>query len=1197
MAAEHTQLINALVNTNLAPNKGKLTFKAAMLEMGFTSVFDIVRLNKSDFARQLAGLCDVDAELAYDNAMGYASLLARLYREYKTSSGKFQVLAERNGVRSLTQLGPTFPNLFKENWDEFCKVGALAAVDSPVAYLSALMAFVRELETLQPADPKRILLDRRRPDLKDLLISQESTFKPRPMLEIVNDTLGRNLKAYLQGIAADRNKPIHQVLTERHYPFQLPYNFYHHQCQLGLSGKKPELGELNYRTSVWLPIDQDAMNRYGAVQHPTLQAQRLLTGLSPEQQRLLIEPSPYSDFYLSRGDLSNLTTGWQSDGSAQLIPHAAMTTCYLLPTGQTDIGTANPAASNPITTTSGTTSVPVTFRNTGQTTTHPVTLKLSSGSAANTSAYRLGSMHDSTTLTICARIVPSAALPVPATAGYAVRFDLNIATGSTTAWTPLLRRRFTLTLDEQYQLTAAEQAYFKKAYGTETSTPDTGFLDDLNTFMQHTGLHAEQVEMLLSRRTHAVRLSPNCPSKNLQASNPVIKFPYASHYGACYVNGTGAGRYDSEMPPTDESILRDKFDNAMDLQHVETGDSKTWRLSKTSLNRFDRLQRMIRLQRWTGIPFAKLDTLIICAIRAEGESNLGMELNENTLRALGVYRYLNRRHGIDPQEFAALMHDLTPYTTSKDELPLFDQVFNRMQLFDTPLVLDQNGFTLTGTTPANQKTLLQLCAGLGLQPTEDSLLLIARQTMKLQGDTLKRDLPTVSSLFRQARIAQLFGLPVADLLTLATLLGGQRYKTALASGKLSPRTSPQTPDILDVLMQLDWAIDWLKDSQQTVTQLQQRLGPDIPLLPTEDLQDDPPATAFEPEPLSDDLRARLIRLSQDIGRNVVDRQQVAALELPLYDDTISGSPVKIQWFERLISQRLLDDQGLLPGLDNELTLVDEPLKWLGTDLDQMLASINLAPAVKQRCKEQLITLLLDAHDRQTQLLEALFQETAQLPSDRTVAVMYWAFHSVYGLLQTALDAGQEPSAQLITDFQRICRHAEIAVHLRLSNDVLRVFLLNPQWLGDYPISNSKPTFPDLYLLERFSHWLNNQQRPQDVLLSYFSLANPGSAKLKNKALRQAASETANAALARLLGWSEKEVQQLTSTLPDARACSMAQVDWVRRCQATCIASGLSARSLLLATALNHQSPLNDWKTVGDAVMAAHTPADSAPASV
>ncbi|MGZ9740512.1 Tc toxin subunit A [Pseudomonas sp. GNP012] len=1203
MAAEHPQLINALVNTDLAPNKGKLTFKAAMLEMGFTSVFDIVRLNKSDFARQLAVLCDVDAGLAYDNAMGYASLLARLYREYKTSSGKFQVLAERSGVRSLTQLGPTFPNLFKENWDEFCKVGALAAVDSPVAYLSALMAFVRELETLQPADPKRILLDKRRPDLKDLLISQESTFKPRPMLKIVNDTLDRNLKTYLQGIAADRNKPIHQVLTERHYPFQLPYNFYHHQCQLGLSGKSPELGELNYRASVWLPIDQDAMNRYGAVQHPTLQAQRLLTGLSPEQQCLLIEPSPYSDFYLSRGDLNNLPNGWQSDGSAQLSPHAAMTTCYLLPTGQADIDTANPPASNPITTAGGTTSVPMTFRIKVQVGPPPLpppltmTLRLSNGSAINTNTYRPNSMQAASSATICARIVAAALIPVPTIAGYTVSFDLNIATGSTSAWTKLLRRRFTLTLDEQYQLTAAEQAYFKKAYGTEISTPDTGFLDDLNTFMQHTGLHAEQVEMLLSRRTYAVRLSPNCPSKNLQANNSVIKFPYPSHYGACYVNGTGAGRYDSEIPPTAASIRRDKFDNAMDLEYVKTGDRKTWRLSKTSLNRYDRLQRMIRLQRWTGIPFAKLDTLIICAIRAEGENNLGMELNENTLRALGVYRYLNRRHGIDPQEFAALMHDLTPYTTSKDELPLFDQVFNRMQLFDTPLVLDQASFTLTGPTPANQKTLLQLCAGLGLQPTEDSLLLIARQTMQLQNNTLKRDLPTVSSLFRQARIAQLFGLSVADLLTLATLLGGQRYKTALASGRLSPRTSPQTPDILDVLMQLAWAIDWLKDSQQTIAQLQQRLGPDIPLLKTEDLQDDPSTKAFVHEPLSDDLRARLIRLNQDIGRNVVDRQQVEALELPLYEDTGNGKPVKIEWFERLISQKLLDEQGLLPGLDNDLTLVDEPLTWLGTDLDQMLAGIRLDPTVKQRCKEQLITLLLDAHDRQTQLLEALFQETAQLPSDRTVAVMYWAFHSVYAFLQTALDAGQEPSAQLITDFQRICRHAEIAVHLRLSNDVLRVFLLNPQWLGDYPLSNSKSTLPDLYLLERFSHWLNDQQRPQDSLLSYFRLANPGSAQLKTKALRQAANETANAALARLLGWSEKEVQQLTSTLPNARACSMAQVDWVRRCQATCIASGLSARSLLLATALNHQSTLNDWKTVGDAVMAAHTPADSAPASV
>ncbi|VVN22969.1 Tc toxin subunit A [Pseudomonas fluorescens] len=846
MAVETNSLMNALVPTGISPKKGQVDFERAMQEMGFTSVFDIIRLARPAFARQLAEHSDADAGLAYDNAMAYAALIARLYREYKTSSGTFQSLATRSGIRALVP-GPTFPNLFKENWDEFCKVGAIAAVDSPVAYLSALRVFIQQLEDTSE-DSNRILLDKRRPDLKALLITQESTFTPRPMLEIVNDVLGSNLRSYLNGIPADRRKPTTQVLAERRYPFELPYNFHHHQCQLGLSANKPRLGELNYRASRLLPIEQAASNRYGEVQNPVLQAQRLLSGLSPQQQALLIEPSLFSNFYLTRNDL---TKGWKSAGTTYLNPHHALTTCWLLPLEQPDLGVVIPQANIPTTYPESKNVAPVTFRKLAQTET--ASIAFSSININETDSDQLiNRWRNALSNLYVTNLQAEGELPEASEQGFTARFSLFTGAGPGTndVHVKLAKQTFTLTLDEQYSLTDPEKAFFKQSYGLEISeSSPLWHMVDLNDFMQRTGLHAEQVEMLLSRRTYSVRLSVHCPSLNRQhagvtipgITGKVVPFPHASHYGACYVNGTGTGSdlYDSQIAPTPESIVRDQFDNAMGLEQAGQGDAKYWYLTKTSLNRFDRLQRMIRLQRWTGIPFPKLDTLVICAIRAEGEGNLGMEFNDNTLRALGVYRYLNQRYGIDPQEFAALMHDLTPYASGK-EVPLFDQVFNRVQLFDTPLILDQTPISLTATDPATQKTLLQLCAGLGLQPTEESLLLIARQTER-HLTTLKRDLPTVSSIYRQARIAQLFGLSVADLLTLAGLLGGLAYKSSLASGHLNPPTQPaipgdpgtpevpHVPDILDVLMQLDWAVDWLKDSQQTVAQLQARLGPNVPL--------------------------------------------------------------------------------------------------------------------------------------------------------------------------------------------------------------------------------------------------------------------------------------------------------------------------------------------------------------------------------
>jgi len=1182
MADDTPSLINALIKSDAPLKKGRSDLPAAMQQMGFTSVFDIVRLPKAAFARQLARYSDANADVVYDNAMKYAALISRLFREYQTSSGTYQQLAQRSGIRALVPLGATYQRMFNENWDEFTKVGAIAANDSPVAYLDALRRFSRQLEATSE-DPKRLQMDQRRTDLKDLLITHESTFTPRPMLEIVMQVLESHLRTYLDGNSADKSKSTHQVLAGRRYPFELPYNFYHHQCELGLADKKPRLGELNYRASLLLPIKQVAINDYGQLQQPALQAQRLLCGLSPQQQQLLIEPSVFSHFYLTRSDLLE---GWQSPLTTYLRPYTTPSKCYLLPSGQPDGVAANPLADEPTGASGAETVVSLAFRKEDKT--EPARIGLNSSTTSGTGwlVNRLHAAGHSIKVNFKADD-----LPTPTGQGYTARFDLITATGTIEKPVHLARQRFAFTLDDHYTLTPTEQDFFRKAYGIEvTGGSPVSQLILLTDFMQHTGLNAGQVEQLVARRSYAVRMSPNCPYLHPTPNTIALRrstieglaFPYPNLYGACYINGTGPGvdLDEGEPDPPPGTVLRDDSDTAIGLDQIESGDSKQWRLSKTSLDRLDRLQRMIRLQRWTGTPFARLDTLIMSAIRAEGEANLGMELNENTLRALGVYRYLSQRYSIEPEEFAALMHDLSPYASGKDAVPMFDQVFNRVQLFDTPLILDQTLINLATPDAATQKTLLQICAGLGVQPTEDSLLLIARQTEKHVG-ALKRDLRTVSSLYRQARIARLFGHSVEELLALAGLLGGSSYKTALASGCLNTQPLEAKPDILDVLMQLDWAFAWLKDSQQTVPQLQQRLGIEL---------------AGE-APLPDELLARLKKLQDDTRQSLVTEAQVNALGLPLQTDG-KRKQAKIDWFHLLIEHELIDVDGLLPGLDRPLELGNEPAAWLRTDVVEALKLLELEQPVKDACADRLIKFLLDVHDRQAQLPEGLFQETVKLAPDCCRAVIEWAWSTPYNILLQALD-GVLPGPALIEVYQRVARHAEIVRELRLSNSALRLFLVNPTWLGAAEYgegSNSQPWLSDLYLLERFSHWFHSQSQSEDSVLSYFSCANPAKAQLKNKALRQLASETANAALARLLNWPEAEIAELTSTLPDKRARSMAHVDWIRRCQATCQASGLSAKALLQATGLNHTSTLNEWKAVGEAVMATHSASDASRAN-
>jgi hypothetical protein len=53
---------------------------------------------------------------------------------------------------------------------------------------------------------------------------------------------------------------------------------------------------------------------------------------------------------------------------------------------------------------------------------------------------------------------------------------------------------------------------------------------------------------------------------------------------------------------------------------------------------------------------------------------------------------------------------------------------------------------------------------------------------------LKCDLPTLSSIYRQARVARLFGLSITDCATLADLLGGESVSRCMASGKAGIQT-------------------------------------------------------------------------------------------------------------------------------------------------------------------------------------------------------------------------------------------------------------------------------------------------------------------------------------------------------------------------------------------------------------------------
>lgn len=225
----------------------------------------------------------------------------------------------------------------------------------------------------------------------------------------------------------------------------------------------------------------------------------------------------------------------------------------------------------------------------------------------------------------------------------------------------------------------------------------------------------------------------------------------------------------------------------------------------------DRVQRMIRLHRWSNISPGELDTLVYSAIYSDGSDTF---IPRSTLRAVGVYQYLNQHYGIEAEEFAALLYRL-PTQSVNGRASLFDRVFHR----DLPAA---NLFKQEGGLP--EISAIRLADGMDLQITQESRdLCIKLATTHLK--SLHQNLQTASSLYRQARIARLFGLSPLECTELVNLLGGKAFERLLVSGELSSKCEP---DILHLLMALDGVMTWLRSAGLTVAQLLRMLKRHLP---------------------------------------------------------------------------------------------------------------------------------------------------------------------------------------------------------------------------------------------------------------------------------------------------------------------------------------------------------------------------------
>ncbi|WP_278938117.1 Tc toxin subunit A [Pseudomonas helleri] len=711
-----------------------------------------------------------------------------------------------------------------------------------------------------------------------------------------------------------------------------------------------------------------------------------------------------------------------------------------------------------------------------------------------------------------------------------------------------------LSPEQQTLLTEPFWTESKSAFGAHYGSDETA-LKKLAHFMQQTGLTSAQMDELLARGKYLPR-----PSKNM------LSEPMASLYGAYFVNGT----------------TKDDSSKRLDLQTIVDGQIE---LLNTTAEKFDRLQRMIRLQRWLKVSFTQLDTLILSARRCEDSPIETFAINDNTLRVLGVFRYFNRRYGLQAEEFSALLYRLPVHAVGNSD-SLFDRVFNRGALNEQSLKLGNSSLNLNATDAATQTTLYQICAALGLSNTDESLGFVAKRTQQISGD-LKNDLTTLSAFYRQTRIASLFGLTVMECAYLADMLGAANSSEHWVKPVLRASGSNTPADFLDVLMQMDWAVKWLKSNGSTVQQLRHQL-----------LLSHTPLNSL----ISEQLK-KLNELRDDIETRLIPQTDIDKLNLPVAKartkaetDTDTDTDTKTKpnpesevslaphsW-RKLIALGLVRGQPQLEPIPRLHDLKRGLLKVI-SDHVEFDTDIKINQHQRDKVLQDLEPLLLSAYQRLQAVAEhitQLFKDSSHVSDTSLLLKLRFKFATRH-----LVNAIGRPHSHGLKHLLLLLPDADSTLQLPLTREALQVFLQKPHWLDNHHDHKSmlKLTLSTLYLFQQFNHCITTYAVTQDVLLNYFEVANPEPVKNDTAELAQ----SCNKLLGAILNWDPKEIEGLVNRLPGKRVRTVQELDWLMRGHDIATITGLSSKLLLTATHLNAHISGPEWQLVGKAVIAAHKP--------
>jgi hypothetical protein len=281
-------------------------------------------------------------------------------------------------------------------------------------------------------------------------------------------------------------------------------------------------------------------------------------------------------------------------------------------------------------------------------------------------------------------------------------------------------------------------------------------------------------------------------------------------YGAAYINNEKTPLYLTQPNPADTTV----------------------QITGVTDDHLARLQHIVHIQRALDLKPAETDTVVMAAIWAE-DLDQDPTITAHTLRALGLFRHLQQQYAVSAHQFAAFICEI-PIYGADGEHAFYDQLFAPQSTEDGPaaavLRLDGAEFDPEATSGADALTIKQLC--LAFKVDEPVLRVVLEWVVEAQGLTLPtRSIEVVSACYRLTALPRLFGMsPQAGMLALALLAQEDpAYKYQLAGTPSLGIEEPEA-DIVDVIVGMMQAMQWLQQQTWGVNQLYLSLQSETPLL-------------------------------------------------------------------------------------------------------------------------------------------------------------------------------------------------------------------------------------------------------------------------------------------------------------------------------------------------------------------------------